>query len=629
MRQTSTAIAALLLLGACQSAPDTTAPLPVAEVPPVPAEVDHAEQVAAESARLNEWFEVKFLEALARSPMSQTYLGVKTDYDKWDDVSDANDIREMEIQRANVAEMKAQFDYDLLDDQAKLSWRLAEYELAVAEAAFPYRHYNYVFDQMGGVQSGIPAFLVNQHGVSSLSDAEAYIARLEGVKAYLDQNVENAEYSASLGIMPPAFAYPYVLSDAKGVITGYPFTTDVADGSDDSPLMKDFRGKVSKLVEAGTIDDTKAGELLDSAATALTASVGPAYENLIAVMSKQAESATTDDGVWKLPDGEAYYAMRLKRMTTTDKSAAEIHQLGLDEVARIQDEMRGIMEKVGFDGTLKEFFEFMRSDPQFYLPNTAEGREQYLTEARAQIERMKADLPSVFNTFPKADMIVKAVEPFREKSAGKAFYSRPAPDGSRPGTYYANLYRMEDMPTYQLQALAFHEGIPGHHMQIAIAQELQGIPSFRKYGGYTAFSEGWGLYSEYLPKEMGYYSDPYDDFGRLAMEIWRAARLVVDTGIHDKKWTREEAIQYLMDNTPNPEGDARKAIERYIVMPGQATAYKIGMLKILELRESAKAELGDDFDIAEFHDVVLKDGAVPLSILEENVKAWVAEKKPT
>ena len=319
--------------------------------------------------------------------------------------------------------------------------------------------------------------------------------------------------------------------------------------------------------------------------------------------------------------------MRLKHITTTDKSAADIHQLGLDEVARIHDEMRGIMTKVGFEGTLKEFFEFMRTDPQFYMPNTEEGRDAYLTEARAQIEKMKADLPSVFNTFPKADMIVKAVEPFREKSAGKAFYSRPAPDGSRPGTYYANLYRMQDMPTYQLQALAFHEGIPGHHMQIAIAQELEGIPSFRKYGGYTAFSEGWGLYTEFLPKEMGYYSDPYDDFGRLAMEIWRAARLVVDTGIHDKKWTREEAIQYLLDNTPNPEGDAKKAIERYIVMPGQATAYKIGMLKILELREMAKTELGEDFDIANFHDVVLKDGPVPLQILEENVNAWVAETK--
>eukprot|EP01013_Petalomonas_cantuscygni_P042486 TRINITY_DN765_c0_g2_i1.p1 TRINITY_DN765_c0_g2~~TRINITY_DN765_c0_g2_i1.p1 ORF type:complete len:653 (-),score=161.73 TRINITY_DN765_c0_g2_i1:3011-4969(-) len=627
MRRTSTAIAALLLLGACQNTPESTLSPPVADLPPAPTQADRAELVAAESARLNQWFEDKFQETLARNPMYQTYLGVKTDYDKWNDASDAAKIEEMETQRANIAEMKTLFDFDLLDDQAKLSWRLAEYELADAEAGFPYRHYDYVFDQMGGVQSGIPAFLINQHGVTSLSDAEAYVARLEGVETYLAQNIENAEYSAGLGIMPPAFVYPYVLNDSKGVITGYPFTSDVDDGSEDSPLMKDFRGKVSSLVEGGTIEAAQADELLASAAAALETSVGPAYENLIAVMETQSESATTEDGAWKLPEGDAYYAMRLKHITTTDKSAADIHQLGLDEVARIHDEMRGIMTKVGFEGTLKEFFEFMRTDPQFYMPNTEEGRDAYLTEARAQIEKMKADLPSVFNTFPKADMIVKAVEPFREKSAGKAFYSRPAPDGSRPGTYYANLYRMQDMPTYQLQALAFHEGIPGHHMQIAIAQELEGIPSFRKYGGYTAFSEGWGLYTEFLPKEMGYYSDPYDDFGRLAMEIWRAARLVVDTGIHDKKWTREEAIQYLLDNTPNPEGDAKKAIERYIVMPGQATAYKIGMLKILELREMAKTELGEDFDIADFHDVVLKDGPVPLQILEENVNAWVAETK--
>ena len=240
---------------------------------------------------------------------------------------------------------------------------------------------------------------------------------------------------------------------------------------------------------------------------------------------------------------------------------------------------------------------------------------------------MKGDLPKLFNTFPKADMEVKAVEAFREKSAGKAFYSRPAPDGSRPGIYYANLYSMADMPTYQLEALAFHEGIPGHHMQIAIAQELEGIPSFRKYGGYTAYSEGWGLYSELVPKELGYYSDPYSDFGRLAMEIWRAARLVVDTGLHDKQWTREQAIQYLMDNTPNPQGDCEKAIERYIVMPGQATAYKIGMLKIVELRERARTQLGDQFDIREFHDIVLRDGAVPLAVLEETVDAWLESKK--
>ena len=627
MRRTSTAIAALLLLGACQSEPSDTLPPPVAEMPPAPAIQDRAEIVAAESARLNQFFEDKFQATLSRNPMYQTYLGVKTDYDKWNDVSDENAVREMEIQRADMEEMKTLFDYDLLDDQAKLSWRLAEYELAQAEAAFPFRHHSYTFDQMRGVQSSIPAFLVNQHGVTSLSDAEAYVSRLEGISAYLDQHIENAEYSASLGIKPPAFAYAYVLNDSKGVITGYPFTSDVSDGSEDSPLMKDFRGKVTKLVEAETIGQSQADALLSDAVAALTSSVGPAYENVITVMEAHAETATTDDGAWKLPDGDAYYAMRLNQMTTTGMSAAEIHQLGLDEVARIHGEMRGIMAQVGYEGTLKEFFEFMRTDEQFYLPNTEEGREAYLSEARHQIELMKEDLPSVFNTFPKADMIVKAVEPFREKSAGKAFYSRPAPDGSRPGTYYANLYRMQDMPTYQLQALAFHEGIPGHHMQIAIAQELEGIPSFRKYGGYTAFSEGWGLYSEYLPKEMGYYSDPYDDFGRLAMEIWRAARLVVDTGIHDKKWTREQAIQYLLDNTPNPEGDAKKAIERYIVMPGQATAYKIGMIKILELRESARAELGDAFDIAEFHDVVLKDGPVPLSILEENVKTWVASKQ--
>jgi len=627
MRRTSTAIAALLLLGACQSEPSDTLPPPVAEMPPAPAIQDRAEIVAAESARLNQFFEDKFQATLSRNPMYQTYLGVKTDYDKWNDVSDENAVREMEIQRADMEEMKTLFDYDLLDDQAKLSWRLAEYELAQAEAAFPFRHHSYTFDQMRGVQSSIPAFLVNQHGVTSLSDAEAYVSRLEGISAYLDQHIENAEYSASLGIKPPAFAYAYVLNDSKGVITGYPFTSDVSDGSEDSPLMKDFRGKVTKLVEAETIDQSQADALLSDAVAALTSSVGPAYENVITVMEAHAETATTDDGAWKLPDGDAYYAMRLNQMTTTGMSAAEIHQLGLDEVARIHGEMRGIMAQVGYEGTLKEFFEFMRTDEQFYLPNTEEGREAYLSEARHQIELMKEDLPSVFNTFPKADMIVKAVEPFRQKSAGKAFYSRPAPDGSRPGTYYANLYRMQDMPTYQLQALAFHEGIPGHHMQIAIAQELEGIPSFRKYGGYTAFSEGWGLYSEYLPKEMGYYSDPYDDFGRLAMEIWRAARLVVDTGIHDKKWTREQAIQYLLDNTPNPEGDAKKAIERYIVMPGQATAYKIGMIKILELRESARAELGDAFDIAEFHDVVLKDGPVPLSILEENVKTWVASKQ--
>jgi uncharacterized protein (DUF885 family) len=289
--------------------------------------------------------------------------------------------------------------------------------------------------------------------------------------------------------------------------------------------------------------------------------------------------------------------------------------------------MRAIKDTVGFEGDLKAFMQFMREDDQFYYANDEEGKARYLREATELIETMKGSLDKMFITKPKADVNVKAVEAFREQSAGKAFYQRPSEDGTRPGLYYANLYDMKAMPTYQMEALAYHEGIPGHHMQIAISQELQGIPKFRKFGGYTAYIEGWGLYSEMLPKEFGFYSNPYSDFGRLAMELWRACRLVVDTGIHEKKWTREEGIAYYMNNTPNAESDAVKMVERHIVMPSQATAYKVGMLKILELRENAKAELGEKFDIREFHDEVLKFGPVPLNVLENNIENWVQDKQ--
>ena len=622
MKPALTAIALVLAAAGCasQDAPVATVAAPEAATP---AATPDPATIAAETARLNAWFDQKFRETVARSPTFQTYLGIRDNYGEWDDISDANALKELEIQRADIAEMKASFDPALLDHQATLSWRIAEMNLEKAEADYQFLHHGYVFDQMNGAQAEIPAFLINQHQIASKSDAEAYISRLNGVPAYLEQNLENSRIALGMGIQPPAFVYTYVLSDAQGVITGYPFD----ESGVDSPLMQDFRAKVTKLTEDDTITPDEASALIAEAADALKTAVGPAYEAAIAELTEQAKTATTDDGVWKLPDGAAYYAKNLRKVTTTDMAAEEIHNLGLAEMDRIHGEMREIMTKVGFEGDLKDFFEFMRTDPRFFKPNTEEGKAEYLAEATAYIDQMRADLPKVFNTFPKADMIVKAVEPFREKSAGKAFYSSPAPDGSRPGTYYANLYRMQDMPTYQMQALAFHEGIPGHHMQIAIAQELTGVPEFRKYSRFTAFSEGWGLYSELLAKDMGYYKDPYDDFGRLAMEVWRAARLVVDTGIHDKHWTREEAIQYLIDNTPNPEGDCKKAIERYIVMPGQATAYKIGMNKIVELREKAKTELGDAFDIRAFHDVVLKDGAVPLDILEESVDTWIAETK--
>ena len=620
MKHTLTSISALLLLSGCGGDP---APKSTPETGAVTqaASQANAEKIAAESARLNAFFETKFEESLTRSPMAQTFRGIKTDYDKWDDASEANAVKEMNIQRETVAEMKREFDTANLDAQAALSYRLAIYQLEQAERAFAYRGNQLLFNQMRGQHSGIPAFLINQHRITDVDDAKAYIARLNGIPEYLGTFEARAKQAAQSGVLAPRFVYDYVLESSGNVVSGYPF--EGAGPDSPSPLYKDFANKVAAL----NLPKDEADALLFDARAALIDSVMPAYVSLIGTMSEHRASAGTDDGVWRLPEGEAYYAARLQNMTTTDMTASEIHDLGLSEMARIHTEMEAIKSKVGFEGSLQEFFDYMRTAPEFYKPETDTGKAAYLTEATAMIDTMRGRLPEMFNTFPKASLVVKAVEPFREKGAGKAFYQRPAADGSRPGTYYANLYLMSAMPTYQMEALAYHEGIPGHHMQIAIAQELEGIPEFRKNGSVTAYTEGWGLYSEFLPKELGFYEDPYSDFGRLAMELWRAARLVVDTGLHDKKWTREEATQYLMDNTPNPESDCIKAIDRYIVMPGQATAYKIGMLKILELRERAKAAIGDKFTLGEYHDVVLRDGPVPLAILEEKVGAWIAEKR--
>ncbi|MEM7329596.1 MAG: DUF885 domain-containing protein [Pseudomonadota bacterium] len=622
MRLASSAFALFFTLGLASCG----TPSPSTSIPTTEQAEPSADQAAkrAETERLNAWFETKFNESIGRSPMTATFLGSRENYDKWNDVSEAAQRRELEIQRADIAEMRELFDPENLTDQGKMSFRLAEYELERDEIAARWRGYNYTFSQMRGAHAGIASFLIGQHKVTSKSDAEAYIARLNGVSTYLGQHLTNAQESAERGIRPPLFVYDFVIEGAANVIDGYPFEGVGPDRP--SPLYADFIAKTDALVTNGTISSEDAADLNAQARAALLDAVYPTYFNLISWVEEDKANATTDDGSWKLPSGAEYYRDRLTLMTTTDMTAEEIHQLGLAEVDRIHDEMRNIMQDVGFEGSLQTFFDFTRTDAQFFKPNTEAGKAEYLAEATAMIDTMREALPSVFNTFPKAELEVKAVEAFREKAAGKAFYQRPAPDGSRPGVYYANLYRMQDMPLYQMEALAYHEGIPGHHMQLAISQELSGLPKFRKYGGFTAYTEGWGLYSEFLPKEMGFYEDPYSDFGRLAMELWRAARLVVDTGLHEKQWTREQAIDYLLTNTPNPEGDAKKAIERYIVMPGQATAYKIGMIKIVELREDARARLGDRFDIRDFHDVILKDGPVPLQILEENVEAWIASQ---
>ncbi|QHI35505.1 hypothetical protein IMCC3317_08510 [Kordia antarctica] len=583
-------------------------------------EKTHTEaEVTEHSKQLNDWFQEQFKLDLKDSPQMQTRIGDKTDYGKWDDISATADETALQKAKDRSKWLNENVEEAMLDESTALSFKLYKQQVDNQISDYKYRLHNYPLNQMHGMQAEIPAFLVNMHQIKDKSDAEAYISRLNGLNKLFTQLEGNLKELQNAGIMPPKFVFDHVISDSKNIIKGKPFD----NSKKNSTLWDDFKTKIADL----DLEDKDRKELEESAKKALLNSVKPAYSSLIVLLKEQKQSATDEDGAWKFPNGTEFYNIALARTTTTDMTSDEIHELGLAEVARIHDEMKVIKNKVGFKGSLQEFFVFMKNDKQFYYPATAEGKIAYMDKATELISTMKSRLDELFITKPKADIQVKAVEAFREKSAGKAFYQRPSLDGSRPGTYYANMYTMEAMPSYQMEALAYHEGIPGHHMQIAIAQELENVPMFRKLGGYTAYIEGWGLYSEFIPKEMGFYSDPYSDFGRLAMELWRACRLVVDTGIHTRKWTRQEGIDYYVANTPNAKSDAVKMVERHIVMPSQATAYKVGMNKIIELRKNAKEKLGEKFDIREFHEVVLSNGAVPLNVLSDLVDEWIASKK--
>lgn len=607
------------ILSACLIGCQTTDPKKEAIVATHQDKVEQAQptvNVETESQRLNKRFDEIFMEDVMRSPQFQTYLGIKKDYDKWDTVSEEESLKDLEITKQRLIELQT-YNFEALDDQTKISYQLAKQSMEQQIADFKWRYHNYPVNQMHGQHSRIPAFLINQHSISNIEDAQAYISRLNGIHDVVDQLISQLKIRENMGIIAPSFVFPHVIRDSQNLIVGAPF-----DDTNDSTLLADFKSKVAKL----SLNNSQSEQLINDAEEAMLVSVQPAYQNLVDYLIGLEAKSTPDAGAWKFPEGDAFYNNALARTTTTNKTAEEIHQIGLSEVARIHSEMRVIKDKVGFKGSLSEFMEFMRSDDQFYYPDTEEGKARYLKEATALIDNMKSRLDELFIVKPKADLVVKRVEAFREKSAGKAFYNRPAPDGSRPGYYYANLYDMRAMPTYQMEALAYHEGIPGHHMQLAISQELTGIPKFRKFSGYTAYSEGWGLYTEFLPKEIGLYQDPYSDFGRLAMELWRACRLVVDTGMHVKKWTRKQGIAYYLENTPNAKSDAVKMVERHAVMPSQATAYKIGMIKILELRTKAQKALGHNFDIREFHDVILKNGPLPLDLVEAMVDKYISIK---
>ncbi|HWA27781.1 MAG TPA: DUF885 domain-containing protein [Lacunisphaera sp.] len=580
-----------------------------------------AERIAAESARANAFFDRVFDEGVDRSPSAQGYLGIKKDHDKWNDYSEANDLAELEHTVHDLAELKRTINPELLDEQTQMSYRLFVVQSEHMIEGWKWRNHGYVFNQMeDSPNSSLPAFLINYHPVDNADDARAYVTRLQKLPAALDQLMVRAREQAARGILLPKFVYPLMIESCHEIIKGAPFDTTGAK----SALLEDFEGKVGALKDA---DAATKSRLLADARAALVEGVKPAYHRLISLFETQEKAAGTDDGSWKLPEGLEFYNFMLRSQTTTNLSADEIHELGLREVARIHAEMTAIKEKTGFKGDLPAFLKFMRDDPQFVYPSTPEGRAAYIKRATEIIDAMRLRLPEFFGVQPKAGLVIKKVEPFREKNAAGAFYEQPSADGKRPGTYYIATLDMRGLPIWEMETLAHHEAIPGHHMQIAIAQELQHMPKFRMFGGYNAYAEGWALYAERFPKEFGFYQDPYQDFGRLSDELLRAVRLVVDTGIHAKHWTRQQVRDYFYANTANPERDVVAETDRYIVWPGQACGYKIGQLKILELRDLAKKELGARFVLRDFHDLVLKNGALPMNLLEENVRNWIAKQK--
>jgi uncharacterized protein (DUF885 family) len=516
---------------------------------------------------------------------------------------------------------KTLMSYDDLDKQQELSKEVTVYLLDMLDDFKRFQYHNYPVNQLFGLQSNFPSFMDAQHRVSSVEDAENYIQRLSKVPKKFAQNLESLKIREFKEIHPPSFVIDRVLEEMKSF---------VEQPTEENILYSSLLNKIEKanVAEPETFSDTEIKRILADTKNEIERSVKPAYQTFIDYFTHLRQKGNQHDGFWSLPGGEEAYKLALSFFTTTDYSADHIHQIGLSEVDRIQKQILQILEANQYDVSngFSAAIETLAADPSFYYSDDQAGREQILKDYQKILDEIDAGINSAFNIRPKAGMEVVRIPEFKEKTSPGAYYQQPAIDGSRPGRFFANLYDIKATPKYGMRTLAYHEGIPGHHFQIAIAMELEGLPFIRKMAPFTAYTEGWALYSEQVAWEMGFQKDPFDNIGRLQAELFRAVRLVVDTGIHAKKWTRQQAIDYMKTNTGIAESDVVSEIERYIVMPGQATAYKVGMMKILEIRAKAKIALGDAFDLAEFHDVVLKNGPLPLDILDRVVGDFVKKK---
>ncbi len=568
------------------------------------------------------FFERAFIELALHDPELLSNLGLVEQFGfrshnaKLTDASPAQTELMLRIARENLETLRG-YDRAGLSPQDQLSARILDWFLQAGIEGERFAYHDYPVNQFEGIQSRLPEFLTTIHRIEDERDAEQYVARLRAIPAKWDGLLASVKLRETKGILPPRFVVERVLKEMRDFI---------AQPDDTNALVQVFAEKLGKL---DAILPARQAELKRQAAAAMNEAVRPAYQRLIDYFATLEPKTTTDDGVWKLPEGDAFYAWCLLSHTTVRMPPGEVHELGVREVARIEAEMRAILDAADHKGeTPGAWLQRLAKDPRFLYPNTEVGRSEALAEYQRLTQEMLALAPQYFGRLPKAGMEVRRVPEFKEATSPAAYYTMPAMDGSRPGIFFVNLRDMAELPKFGMKTLTYHEAVPGHHFQIAIAQELAGVPTFRKLGLFNAYAEGWALYTERLAKEIGMYDgDPHSDLGRLQDEMLRAVRLVVDTGIHFKRWTRAQAIAYMVEKAGMPEPSVVSEVERYIVAPGQACSYKLGMIKLLELRDRAQAALGAKFDLRAFHNVVLENGAVPLELLERLVNDWIAARQ--
>lgn len=530
------------------------------------------------------------------------------------DVSIAAGQRRLDRDRAQLAMLES-YERASLSPIERHAFDVLHWSLTDELEGEAFRFHDQPVNPVFGVQSELPTFMLTQHVITDARGARDYITRLKLFETKFDQLIEVMKLQQDRQILPQKFAAEKVLAQMKAFI---------AVPASEHVLVTSFKEKIEKVKD---MPDDERGRLIALAIVAVETSVYPAYGRLIAWFEQLLPRLSGNDGAWAWPQGEAFYAWAVKHHTTSDLTPDQVHEIGLKEVARIEGEMDAILKAQGYaDGSVGSRMTRLGAEPRFNYADTDAARVQIIADYQAHIDEVQAALGPYFNLQPQAKLVVQRVPEFKEKTAPGAYYDSGALDGSRPGVFWINLRNVSEIQKFGMRTLAYHEAIPGHHLQIAIAQELHGVPLVQKLADFTAYAEGWALYSEHLAQEMGLENDPFDDLGRLQAEIYRAVRLVVDTGMHHKRWSREKAIAYMVEHTGSPESDVVSEIERYLVWPGQALAYKIGMNEILRLREQAKSKLGERFDLREFHDLVLGAGAMPLGVLDARVQAWIAEK---